>query len=343
MKYGTAFLLVLFFCIACVCAAPPTQSCAQSYIGSCGNMPNGRVMVYLNLPVSDDVIFLRGTEQLHPTIRSLPDPYSIYTGYELGFSPGTYTITVRRPGYNDAAFSTEVCDCKYSFVNVVMVPAVTTTVTTAKSGYAVKPAVSGYSVITAATTAPVTTTPKYAVNVAGTIDVATLAPKTTTASVSQGSGSQTGGTGSQGTGTGSTGSGQTGSTSVSSQAGSGSGSQQAGSGTAGNIAPAATGILSVTTTPAGAYVFIDGAQRGVTPATISGLAPGDHTLLLKMDGYKDLTTTITIIAGQTQPFSSGLVPVSGTPVATKKSPGFAFIAALASLGAVLCLREMRSQ
>jgi len=329
MKYGTAFLLVLFICIACVHAAPPTQSCAQSFGGSCGNWPNGKVSVYLNVPVSDQTKFLRGNDELHPTIRSLPDPYSAYTGYELGFSPGTYTITVRRPGYNDAAFSTQVCDCKYSFVSVVMVPAVTTTVTTVRPGYVVNPVISGIALAT--------TTPASPGSYAGMLKPPTIALQMATTTAATG-GSQAGGSGSQNTGTGSTGTGQTGSSST----GSGSVSQQTGTGAAGNTATANTGILSVTTTPAGAYVFIDGAQRGVTPATISGLAPGDHTLLLKMDGYQDLTSTVTIIAGQTQPYSSGLVPVSAAPVATKKSPGFEFVLAFAGLGAVLCMRKGRA-
>ena len=55
-------------------------------------------------------------------------------------------------------------------------------------------------------------------------------------------------------------------------------------------APAATattapvpgeGSLSVSTTPQGAQVFIDGVVRGMTPATIPGLSAGQHTVLLK--------------------------------------------------------------
>ncbi|OPX63116.1 MULTISPECIES: PEGA domain-containing protein [unclassified Methanoregula] len=119
--------------------------------------------------------------------------------------------------------------------------------------------------------------------------------------------------------------------------------------------PDTLGSLSVKTEPAGAFIFIDGVQRGVTPATIPGITAGTHTLLLKLDGYQDISTPVTISAGKTQEYSSAMAKVAATTEATtaaaatpettvtpKKSPGFAFIAALAGLGAVLCLRKIRS-
>jgi hypothetical protein len=110
------------------------------------------------------------------------------------------------------------------------------------------------------------------------------------------------------------------------------------------------GSLSVKTEPAGAFIFIDGVQRGVTPATIPGIPAGTHTLLLKLDGYQDISTPVTIAAGKTQEYSSAMAKVSATAAAApadttvtpKKSPGFAFLIALAGLGAVLCLRKGRS-
>ena len=333
MKSGIAILLILFLCIACVHAAPPTQSCAESYSGSCGNMPNGNVFFYLNLPVTDDMVFMLGNDKLHPTIKSLPAPYEVYTGYQLGFSPGSYTITVRRPGYNDAAYVTEICDCKHSFVNVVMVPAVTTTVTTAKTGFVVKPVVSG---IALATTTATTTTPASSGSYAGKLQAPTIAlQKATTTAVtggSQGSGSQTGGSGSQNTGTGTSGSGQTGG----SQSGStGSGSAQTGSAATGGTDTANTGSLSVTTTPAGVSIFIEGVQRGVSPATIPGLAPGEHTLLLKLDGYTDLSTPFSITAGKTTEYTTGMAKAA-------KSPGFGAVFGIIALGAIFFIRKMNS-
>jgi hypothetical protein len=106
-----------------------------------------------------------------------------------------------------------------------------------------------------------------------------------------------------------------------------------------------TGSLSVTTTPAGATVFIDGIQRGVSPATISGLEQGGHTLLLKLDGYADIMAPVTVTAGQKQAYTTVLVPV-GTPLpahpAATKSPGFEAVPGIAVLGALLWIRKNSS-
>jgi hypothetical protein len=114
--------------------------------------------------------------------------------------------------------------------------------------------------------------------------------------------------------------------------------------------PDTLGSLSVTTTPAGAFIFIDGVQRGVTPATIPGLSAGTHTLLLKLDGYQDISTPVTIVAGKTQDYSSGMAknaaaaPASmetATATATpKKAPGFEAVLGIAAIGALLYLRKV---
>jgi hypothetical protein len=116
--------------------------------------------------------------------------------------------------------------------------------------------------------------------------------------------------------------------------------------------PDTLGSLSVKTDPAGAFIFIDGVQRGVAPATIPGISAGTHTLLLKLDGYLDISTPVTIAAGKTQEYSSAMAKVSVTTPAMsaaaettatpKKSPGFAVILALVGLGAVFCMRKGRS-
>lgn len=103
-----------------------------------------------------------------------------------------------------------------------------------------------------------------------------------------------------------------------------------------------TGSLSVTTTPAGATVFIDGVRRGISPATISGLEQGGHTLVLKLDGYADIMAPVTVTAGQKQDYTTVLVPVAtplpALPKATK-SPGFGALPGIAVLGVVLWIRK----
>lgn len=63
-------------------------------------------------------------------------------------------------------------------------------------------------------------------------------------------------------------------------------------------AGAATGILIVESRPAGAAVMIDGQPRGVTPATIEGLAPGDYRVNLSLAGYQPFATTVRVVAGE---------------------------------------------
>lgn len=67
-----------------------------------------------------------------------------------------------------------------------------------------------------------------------------------------------------------------------------------------------TGSLIVITDPAGAQVSVDGEVKGVSPATIPGLSPGPHTVFLQREDYYDLSATVTITAGQTQNYTTGL-------------------------------------
>ena len=105
---------------------------------------------------------------------------------------------------------------------------------------------------------------------------------------------------------------------------------------------AATGSLTVTTDPMGAAILIDGLQRGVSPQTITGLAPGEHTILLQLSGYTDLTTQVTITAGQMTVYTTDLSRPASTPLpalpSATKSPGFEAILGIAVLGTVLAVR-----
>jgi hypothetical protein len=87
---------------------------------------------------------------------------------------------------------------------------------------------------------------------------------------------------------------------------------------------------------------IDGVQRGISPATIRGLSAGSHTLLVKLDGYADLSVPVSVTGGQTKDYALVLTPLAGAATATpappgKKTPGFEALPGLAALGAVLLL------
>ena len=58
------------------------------------------------------------------------------------------------------------------------------------------------------------------------------------------------------------------------------------------------GTLSVSTTPPGAQVTVDGKPRGVTPLELSDVSPGKHEVALKSDAGS-VRRTITIAAGKT--------------------------------------------
>ncbi len=71
--------------------------------------------------------------------------------------------------------------------------------------------------------------------------------------------------------------------------------------------------LTITSTPGGAMVYIDGEHKGVTPLTVN-LLPGTYSIKLVKKGYQDYTTQVTVNAGQPVTISPTLskVPVSNT-------------------------------
>ena len=98
--------------------------------------------------------------------------------------------------------------------------------------------------------------------------------------------------------------------------------------------PGNYGSISVSTSPQGASVYVDGEMKGVTPTTIPGLIAGNHTVLFVSPGYLDLNATITVSAGKTAEYSTSLV-------APAKTPGFGVIAAVLSIGGLLMVRKIR--
>ncbi|MGE5246228.1 MAG: PEGA domain-containing protein [Betaproteobacteria bacterium] len=67
-----------------------------------------------------------------------------------------------------------------------------------------------------------------------------------------------------------------------------------------------TGGLSVTTTPAGARVLVDGEPRGVAPITIPDLVVGTHTVLLE-SSEGAVRRTVTITEGKTADVTESIV------------------------------------
>ena len=57
-----------------------------------------------------------------------------------------------------------------------------------------------------------------------------------------------------------------------------------------------TGTLNVNTEPAGAQVFVDEVRRGVSPATVTALAPGTHVVTVR-DSRRSVTQRVTVAQG----------------------------------------------
>ncbi|MCK9590960.1 MAG: PEGA domain-containing protein [Methanoregula sp.] len=94
------------------------------------------------------------------------------------------------------------------------------------------------------------------------------------------------------------------------------------------------GSLSVTTSPPGAQVYVDGELKGNTPATIPGLSAGKHAVLLVIPGYLDLNTTVVVSAGKTTEYSTALTQPA-------KTPGFGVIATVLSIVGLFVFRKFR--
>ena len=71
-----------------------------------------------------------------------------------------------------------------------------------------------------------------------------------------------------------------------------------------------TGSVAVSSTPAGAQVYIDNAYEGITPVTISSVPAGSHTVLIKEEGYADWQIAEEVKSGQTTQISATLSPLS---------------------------------
>jgi hypothetical protein len=72
------------------------------------------------------------------------------------------------------------------------------------------------------------------------------------------------------------------------------------------------GSILVTSTPAGAKIYLDGNDTGkLTPATIDNVKAGTHTLkLTKTEGkYKDWSQTVNVSADQTTTITVTLEPL----------------------------------
>ncbi len=82
-----------------------------------------------------------------------------------------------------------------------------------------------------------------------------------------------------------------------------------------------TGNLSVSSSPARAKLFVDGTERGITPQTLTGVAPGAYRIQLVFPGYETWSGNAVVSVNETcmtyaylkKSFESGVLSVNSNP------------------------------
>jgi streptogramin lyase len=69
--------------------------------------------------------------------------------------------------------------------------------------------------------------------------------------------------------------------------------------------------LTVTSSPSGADIFIDGVQVGTTPATFANILPGAHSITVTKIGYYGYYSDITVASGESSAVAVSLLSLGG--------------------------------
>ncbi|MCK9580751.1 MAG: PEGA domain-containing protein [Methanoregula sp.] len=101
-----------------------------------------------------------------------------------------------------------------------------------------------------------------------------------------------------------------------------------------------TGGLTVSSTPAGANVFLDNQFIGITPITLDTVTTGTHTVTIRADGYQEYSATTPVNAGATSTVSAALLPAT-VPTPKSPLPVFLIFSALGIAGIFVMGRKFR--
>ena len=81
------------------------------------------------------------------------------------------------------------------------------------------------------------------------------------------------------------------------------------------------GGVAVSSTPAGAELFVNNVKRGVTPCVVEALEPGEYTLRLTRAGYDPVESKVRIVPGATDKKNFTLVSSTGSVIFNVKPVG----------------------
>jgi len=82
-----------------------------------------------------------------------------------------------------------------------------------------------------------------------------------------------------------------------------------------------TGSISVTSSPTGARIWLDGSDTGKNaPYTLTSVPPGTHTVSLKLSGYNDYSTSVSVTSGQTSTVAGTLAGLQTGGVSIQSNP-----------------------
>jgi len=80
------------------------------------------------------------------------------------------------------------------------------------------------------------------------------------------------------------------------------------------VPPPDTGSIDVQSDPDGAYIYVDGVLKDITPSLIPDISPGMHTVAIELTGYETYeNSSVSVIAGATTLISALLEPASPPP------------------------------
>ncbi|CAD7771547.1 Outer membrane protein assembly factor BamB [Candidatus Methanoperedenaceae archaeon GB50] len=72
------------------------------------------------------------------------------------------------------------------------------------------------------------------------------------------------------------------------------------------------GSIHIVSHPFDATIYLDDTYKGTTPKTLISVSPGSHTIKLTKSGYEDYTTTVYVLAGDTESIDATLTQKTGS-------------------------------